>query len=62
SRVRIGVGAPERNETEHDMPDWVLGSFAGKDARTVSDTCERAALAISALIGEGAEKAMNLFN
>ena len=61
-RIKIGVGAPASNETEEDMINWVLGTFSGKDAATITEMCEQSVKAVSAIIGEGAEKAMNIFN
>lgn len=61
-RVKIGVGAPPRNDTEEDMINWVLGIFHGKDADAIAEMCENAAKAISAIIAEGTEKAMNIYN
>ncbi len=61
-RIKIGVGAPASNETEEDMVNWVLGSFSGKDAAAIAEMCEQSVKAVSAIIGEGAEKAMNIFN
>jgi len=61
-RIKIGVGAPPKNETEDDMINWVLGTFSGKDAELISEMCERAAEAVSVIISESAERAMNIFN
>lgn len=61
-RVKIGVGAPAKNETEDDVINWVLGSFSSRDAQTVSDMCGQAAEAVSVIISEGADRAMNSFN
>ena len=61
-RIKIGVGAPPSNDTEEDMVNWVLGSFSGKDAATIAEMCEQSVKAVSAIIDEGAEKAMNIFN
>lgn len=61
-RIKIGVGAPASNETEEDVINWVLGTFSGKEAALIDEMCEKAAQAISVLMNEGAEKAMNTFN
>ena len=61
-RIKIGVGAPPKNETEEYMVNWVLGIFHGKDADVISEMCENAAKAASAIITEGTEKAMNIYN
>lgn len=61
-RIKIGVGAPASNEKEEDVINWVLGTFSGKEAALIDEACEKAAQAISVLMNEGAEKAMNTFN
>ncbi len=61
-RIKIGVGAPNRGESENPMVDWVLGEFRGKDAELIAETCSSAADAVCCLIGEGADRAMNKFN
>ena len=61
-RIKIGVGAPTKNETEDDVINWVLGTFHGKDAETIAQVCEKAAEAVSAIIAEGVEAAMNNYN
>ncbi|MBP8639560.1 MAG: aminoacyl-tRNA hydrolase [Oscillospiraceae bacterium] len=61
-RIKIGVGSPPSNETEEDMINWVLGTFSGKDSTTIAEMCEQAVKAVSVIIGEGAEKAMNIYN
>ena len=61
-RIKIGVGAPPSNETEEDMINWVLGTFCGKEAKTIEEMCELAVKAVSVIINNGTEKAMNMFN
>ncbi len=61
-RVKIGVGAPPKNDTEEDMINWVLGIFHGSDADTIAEMCENAVKAVSAIISDGADKAMNTYN
>ena len=61
-RVKIGVGAPPSNETEDDMINWVLGTFCGKEATTIAEMCEQSIKAVSVIINNGTEKAMNMFN
>ena len=61
-RIKIGVGAPASNDTEEDMVNWVLGTFSGKDADTIAQMCEQSVKAVSAIITDGVEKAMNMFN
>lgn len=61
-RIKIGVGAPPKNETEEDMINWVLGIFHGSDADSIAEMCESAAKAVSVIIAEGTDKAMNIYN
>lgn len=61
-RIKIGVGAPPENSTENDIINWVLGTFSSNDISTISDMCGKAAQAISAIICDGTEKAMNIYN
>ena len=61
-RVKIGVGAPAKNETEDDMINWVLGTFSGKDAETIDEMCAQSVKAASVIISDGMEKAMNMYN
>lgn len=61
-RIKIGVGSPPSNETEEDIINWVLGTFSAKDAEMIAEMCEKAACAVSSIISEGTEKAMNKFN
>jgi len=61
-RIKIGVGAPHENSTEEDVINWVLGTFSGKDARTIAEMCGKAAEAISAIISDGTDAAMNKYN
>lgn len=61
-RVKIGVGSPDRTDSENAVVDWVLGAFSGKDAELIAESCDRAAKAVRVLIRDGAERAMNMFN
>ena len=56
-RIRLGIGEPE-----HTGVDWVLGSFAGRDAEAMASACEDAAKAAVCYIRDGPEKAMSRFN
>lgn len=61
-RIKIGVGSPPSTEAEEDIINWVLGSFCKKDFELISNACEKAADALTDIIGEGVEKAMNKHN
>jgi len=61
-RIKIGIGVPPTNETEQDVINWVLGTFSGKDADAITDVCDKAVKAVSVIISEGSDSAMNKFN
>lgn len=61
-RIKIGIGDPPTNETEQDVINWVLGTFSGKDADAITDVCDKAVKAVSVIISEGSDSAMNKFN
>jgi PTH1 family peptidyl-tRNA hydrolase len=58
-RVRAGVGEkPEK----YDLADWVLGHFDKADRDAVQTGIDNAARAVTVMISEGADVAMNIFN
>jgi PTH1 family peptidyl-tRNA hydrolase len=58
-RVRAGVGEkPEK----YDLADWVLGHFDKADQDAVQTGIDNAARAVTVMISEGADVAMNIFN
>lgn len=59
-RIRVGVGA--KPDPSGDLANHVLGHFSGEDARVMEEAEERAADAVTAILEDGTEKAMNLFN
>lgn len=59
-RVKIGVGSPDN--PSYDMADWVLGKFAGEDAKKISVAIENAADAVETIISQGIDEAMNKYN
>ena len=59
TRIRVGTGAKPAG---WDLADWVLSRF-GKDERILVDAAiEKAAKAAAAVVMDGADKAMNLYN
>ncbi len=57
-RLRVGIGRPEsREDVNH-----VLGRFTEDELRLLDATYDRAVEAIEMWIGEGIEKAMNVYN
>lgn len=59
-RIKVGVGAPP--DPGFDTADWVLSPFRGKDAEAIDSATSLAAGAIDALIRDGIDKAMNMYN
>ena len=59
-RIKVGVGSPQH--ADHDIVDWVIGKPVGDDAKLLKQTLEKAADAVSAVIAQGPQKAMNQFN
>jgi PTH1 family peptidyl-tRNA hydrolase len=58
-RVRVGV---RRGELPEELADYVLSDFGADEEETVADAFSRAADAVSCLVTEGPEAAMNRFN
>ena len=58
-RVRIGIGRPPPGE---DPVDYVLESFDGDERERIPGVITRAADAVVAIVHEGLEPAMNVFN
>ena len=59
-RIKVGVGSPRQED--YDVVDWVIGKPVGEDRKILEAALERAAEAVSVVIAEGPEKAMNCFN
>lgn len=59
-RVKIGVGAPPR--ADYDLADWVLGAFSPDERPVIEDAVARACLAVTEIIKNGVEAAMNKYN
>lgn len=58
-RVRIGVG---EKPAKMDLKDHVLGHFPKEDKENLEEGLNNAAAAVSLLLEEEVEKAMNLYN
>ena len=56
-RVKVGVGAPE-----HDIVDWVIGSFTAQERKTIDDALDRALGAAECIITDGVMAAQNRYN
>ena len=59
-RIRVGVGAPAH--PDHEMVDWVIGSFTPQERKTVDQTIEKVLDAAECLIEKGVQEAQNRFN
>ncbi|MCL2152808.1 MAG: aminoacyl-tRNA hydrolase [Oscillospiraceae bacterium] len=59
-RIKIGVGGPPHEG--YDMADWVISKLAGEDQKLISDAADRVALALEAIVVDGAERAMAQYN
>lgn len=58
-RIRIGVGRPEIGS---NVVQYVLEPFMPEEAAPLEEVVGRARDAVVAVLGEGAQAAMNLFN
>ena len=58
-RIKVGVG---EKPPRMDLADYVLGRMGGEDREAVREAQERAAEAVSVLLEDGAEAAMNRYN
>lgn len=58
-RLKVGVG---NKPTQMDLADYVLGHFTEDEKKLMGDAAKRGAEAIEAILTEGPDKAMNLFN
>ena len=59
-RIRIGVGAPPREDFE--MANWVLAKLSGEDKKLITAAAVRAAKALETVLARGVEAAMSEFN
>lgn len=59
-RIKVGVGAPAH--PEHEMIDWVIGSFSPAEKKVVAEAVGRAVDAAACVIEKGVQEAQNRFN
>ena len=57
-RIRVGIGNPPKEKGI----DFVLGKFSGNDRKLIDNSIQAAAEAVSWVIQDGIQKAMNRFN
>jgi PTH1 family peptidyl-tRNA hydrolase len=60
TRIRIGVGG--KPAPGSDLANHVLGHFSSEDRPVIEEAFEKAADAVECAIGQGPDKAMNLYN
>ena len=56
-RVKVGVGAPE-----HDIVDWVIGSFSAQERKVIDGLLDRVIDAAECIITDGVMSAQNRYN
>ena len=59
-RIKVGVGAPAH--PEHEMVNWVIGSFTPAEKKVVAEAVGKAADAAVCLIEKGVQETQNKFN
>ena len=59
TRIKVGVG---EKPARMDLADYVLGRFSGEEQPVIREAVDRAREAVSTIIKEGADSAMNKFN
>ena len=59
-RIRVGVGAPAH--PDHEMIDWVIGSFTPAEKKVAEEAVARAVDAAACVIEKGVQEAQNRFN
>lgn len=58
-RIKMGVGDKPKG---YDLADYVLGHFSAEDNRLMQESIERAVEAVTVIMSDGPDKAMNLYN
>lgn len=59
-RVKVGVGAPEN--PEHDIVDWVVGSFSAPEKKVIDEALDKALAAAECIIEKSIAEAQNRYN
>ena len=58
-RIKMGVGDKPKG---YDLADYVLGHFSAEDNRLMQDSIARAVEAVTVMMADGPDKAMNQYN
>ena len=59
TRLRIGIGRPPEDD---DTVDFVLTPFSAEEREVIDETIQRATEALTVILTDGVEFAMNEFN
>ncbi len=59
-RIKIGIG--KKPHPDYELADWVLSSFSKEDIKTITPVYENLLDAVSLIVQENTDKAMNMFN
>ena len=59
-RIKVGVGSPQ--QAGYEVVDWVIGKPMGDDQKVLLEALGKAAEAVSVVIAQGPDRAMNRFN
>jgi PTH1 family peptidyl-tRNA hydrolase len=59
-RIKVGVGSPQ--QAGYEVVDWVIGKPLGDDQKVLLEALGKAADAVSVVIAQGPDRAMNRFN
>ena len=59
-RVKVGIGMPEH--PDHEMIDWVIGSFSAAEKKIVDEALDRAPKAAECIIEKNVGEAQNRYN
>ena len=59
-RIKVGVGSPQ--QAGYEVVDWVIGKPMGDDQKVLLEALGKAADAVSVVIAQGPDRAMNRFN
>lgn len=58
-RIKMGVGDKPKG---YDLADYVLGNFSAEDNRLMQESIGKAVEALTVIMSDGPDKAMNLYN
>lgn len=59
-RIKIGIG--KKPHPDYELKDWVLSKFSSKDIKLITPLLDNVADALSHMVDNNIDKAMNLYN